>query len=57
MKTPKEWVNEYSQSGPFDLVGSTEEAEQIVKWIQADAVWGAAMCVEKEAMKLSGDLK
>jgi hypothetical protein len=38
MKTAKEWVNENSQSGPFDTVGDCEEAESLVKAIQKDAI-------------------
>ena len=38
MKSPKQWVDEYSQSGPFDLVGQTIDAEELVLQIQTDAV-------------------
>ena len=36
MKRAKEWVDEYSQSGAFDLIDSCAEAEEIVKKIQDD---------------------
>ncbi len=37
MKSPKQWVDEHSQSGPFDCVFSTTAAESLVEQIQADA--------------------
>ena len=42
MKTAAQWVNENSQSGPFDTVGDTEEAEALVLAIQRDALEGLA---------------
>jgi len=38
MKSAKQWVDEYSQSGAFDLVEDCNEAELIVQQIQQDAV-------------------
>lgn len=37
MKTAKQWVDENSQSGPFDTVIFCEDAEALVKEIQTDA--------------------
>jgi len=37
MKTAKQWVDENSQSGPFDTVFSCQDAENLVKEIQTDA--------------------
>ena len=37
MKTAKQWVDENSQSGAFDTVGSCKEAEALVLSIQRDA--------------------
>lgn len=38
MKTPKEWVDENSQSGPFDALSSCREAEDLVRRVQEDAM-------------------
>jgi|DEB0MinimDraft_4_1074332.scaffolds.fasta_scaffold46108_2 hypothetical protein len=38
MKSAKQWVDEYSQSGAFDLVEDCNEAELIVQQIQQDTV-------------------
>lgn len=38
MKSAEEWVEKYSQSGPFDMIESTEEAIEMVKKIQEDAM-------------------
>lgn len=38
MKTPKQWVDENSQSGPFDTVLSSADAETLVEAIQRDAL-------------------
>ena len=38
MKSSKQWVDELSQSGPFDLVESCKDAEYIVRQIQLDVV-------------------
>jgi hypothetical protein len=38
MKTARQWVNENSQSGPFDTVGCCADAEALVREIQADAI-------------------
>lgn len=38
MKSAKQWVDEYSQSGAFDLVEDCNEAKLIVERIQQDAV-------------------
>lgn len=38
MKTARQWVKKYSSSGPFDLVNSCKEAEEIVKAIRAEAI-------------------
>jgi hypothetical protein len=40
MKSAKEWVDEYSQSGAFDLVMDCRHAEEIVAEIQEDAIDG-----------------
>lgn len=37
MKTAKEWVDENSQSGPFDMILSCKEAAEVVRDIQIDA--------------------
>ena len=42
MKSAKKWLDEKTQSGPFDLVRSLTEAEQFVREIQADALEHAA---------------
>jgi hypothetical protein len=38
MKTAKQWVDENSQSGAFDTVGSCADAESLVAEIQRDAM-------------------
>lgn len=37
MKTPKEWIAETSQSGPFDLINSCIEGVHLIEAIQHDA--------------------
>lgn len=37
MKSAEEWVAEYSSSGPFDQIDSSELAVQVVREIQDDA--------------------
>lgn len=37
MKTPAQWVKEHSQSGPFDAILSSKDAESLVADIQAEA--------------------
>lgn len=38
MKTAKQWVDENSQSGAFDTVGSCKDAETLVEAIQKDVL-------------------
>ncbi len=38
MKTAKQWVDETSQSGAFDLIVDCDDAELLIKKIQADAM-------------------
>ena len=38
MKTAEEWIDEYSQSGPFDLIDDTKTATALVHAIQDDAI-------------------
>jgi hypothetical protein len=47
MKSAKQWVDEYSQSGAFDLVEDCNEAELIVQQIQQDAVNVISLCWKK----------
>jgi len=49
MKSAKEWVDEHSQSGAFDLVMDTEHAERIVTEIQRDALMYMATALVDEA--------
>jgi hypothetical protein len=37
MRSAREWVDEVSQSGAFDLVNDIHEAEELVRKIQEDA--------------------
>lgn len=55
MKTAKEWVDENSQSGPFDIVPSCKDAEALVLEIQTDACNSLALVVIEflEGLKVS----
>ena len=37
MKEAREWVEEMSQSGAFDLIDGMDEAEMFIRKVQADA--------------------
>ena len=37
MKEAREWVEEMSQSGAFDLIDGMDEAEEFIRKVQADA--------------------
>ena len=47
MKTPEEWISEYSQSGPFDLISTTPEAIAFLTLVQEDA----AACAEADLLE------
>ena len=38
MKTAEEWIDEYSQSGPFDCIDDTKTATAVIHAIQYDAI-------------------
>jgi len=50
MKTPKQWVNENSQSGPFDTVIDSEDAEKLIQEIQLDAMKTIDMEAERRSI-------
>lgn len=37
MKEAREWVEEMSQSGAFDLIDGMDEAEEFIRKVQRDA--------------------
>lgn len=37
MKEAREWVEEISQSGAFDLIDGMDEAEMFIRKVQSDA--------------------
>ena len=39
MKDAREWVDEYTQSGAFDLIDSVDEAIKLIKEIQDEAFY------------------
>lgn len=47
MKTPKQWVDENTQSGAFDCVHSCKDAEALVAEIQKDAIDSALWEISK----------
>lgn len=56
MKSAKQWVDQFSQSGAFDMVKNCKEAEFIVRQIQLDAVNELDIRMRQKMNQVFGEL-
>lgn len=55
MKEAREWVEEMSQSGAFDLIDGMDEAEMFIRKVQADAYMAGENFTIEAMKKVIGD--
>ena len=55
MKKAREWVDEMSQSGAFDLIDGMDEAEMFIRKVQSDAYMAGENFTIEAMKKVLGD--